>query len=56
MQTVCVKLTFFPHAHADALFEPALLALPSHVHVYVALAAELALINCLLRDRTSEET
>ena len=47
--------TFGPHPDAEALFQPALLALSPHVHVYLAVVAVLALVNRVLRYAASEE-
>lgn len=45
-----------PHADVDALLQPALLALPPHVHVDFAVVAVLALVHRVLRYAPPEET
>lgn len=44
-----------PHANVQALLQPALLALASHVHVHLALLAELARVDGVLGDAAPEE-
>lgn len=43
------------HANVQALLQPALLALASHVHVHLALLAELARVDGVLGDAAPEE-
>lgn len=50
-----LRLTFRPHADAEALLEPTLLALAPHVHVDLAVGAVLALVDSVLGDAASEE-
>ena len=45
-----------PHPDGQALLEPALLALPPHVHVHLAGVAELAAVHRILGDAPPEET
>lgn len=48
--------TFRPHTDAEALFQPALLTLSSHIHVYFAIVSVFALIHSVLCYTASEET
>lgn len=48
--------TFGPHTDAEALFQPTLLTLSTHVHVYFAIVAVFALIHSVFRYAASEET
>lgn len=45
-----------PHAHSEALFQSALLALSPHVHVYFTIVAVFALVHRILCNAPSEET
>lgn len=49
------KLTFGPHTDGQALFQPAFLALASHVHVDLAVVAVLTLVNGIFGDASPEE-
>lgn len=49
-------LTFWPHAHAETLLEPALLAFPPHVHVNLTVVPILALVHRVLRYASPEKT
>lgn len=49
-------LTLRQHPHRAALPEPAVLALPPHVHVHLAAAAALAAVNGLFGHAAPEET
>lgn len=51
----CSLLTFWPHSNAEALFEPALLALAPHVHINLAVVAVFALIDRIFGDAAPEE-
>jgi len=50
-----MKLTFWPHSNAEALFESTLLTLASHVHVDLAVVAILALVDGVFGDAAPEE-
>jgi hypothetical protein len=48
-------LTLGPHAYAEALLEPTLLAFPSHVHINLAVVTIFALVYCILRYASPEK-
>lgn len=50
------SLTLSQHSHGTALPQPAVLALPPHVHVHLTASATLTVIHSLLSHATPKET